>query len=241
MPSPYEEHQSESMPGLVDEHSQQQREGKVCHTNMPDATIGISSSKDAIGKAPLSDSLPSQASSIVCWWCCHAFDSRAFQLPLTKGMRDNKFSTVGTFCSPECAAAYNFECGSKYGSVTKQYALLHELVSANTDKPIQKIKLAPPRETLALFGGKYDIKTFRSFTSSNDLHVSMTVAPVNPTCVTTEEIVLEQAYPIKNDTAHIPIDVDRLEKASSELRLKRKQKQKEENTLESFMQLKIAD
>ena len=68
----------------------------------------------------------------------------------------------------------------------------------------------------------------------------MTIAPINPACVTTEEISLEQTYASKI-MSEVPIDVERLKKASTELRLKRKKKQKDENTLESFMQLKITD
>ena len=99
-----------------------------------------------------------------------------------------------------------------------------------------KIKLAPPRETLTIFGGPYSIQEFRALGTNYQVDVKITMPPVNPMNGVTEETCVEYATKKK----FIPLDQSRIQKATQELRLKRKQTKKKENTLEAFMQLKIS-
>jgi hypothetical protein len=93
--------------------------------------------------------------SIWCWWCCHAFQNKSFLLPLRK-KNDGIIESIGCFCSPECISAYIMETGSKYGNKWEQLELLH-----STLKSKEKIISAPPREQLAVFGGKLSCEEFR--------------------------------------------------------------------------------
>ena len=98
-----------------------------------------------------------------------------------------------------------------------------------------KIKMAPPRETLKMFGGPYAIEEFRELSNNYHIQVKITTPPINPTNGITEEMMVEHMCKKK----YVPLDTKRIEKASEELRLKREKKKGGDNTLESFMKLKI--
>ena len=113
--------------------------------------------------------------------------------------------------------------------------------------------LAPPRETLRQFGGPYTIETFRAKVKQR-CTVMISLPPVNAVQSKPEEIVLDMLYPppkkktSRQDAAlranssgsTITLNSSRVQKASDELRLRRTKKKNTENTLEQFMQLKIA-
>jgi hypothetical protein len=241
IPSPYEEHLSESTPCLI---SNNEADGCAEQTAAEHTEPSHEFKTNGGSGMPAGSAAGATHASVlagtVCWWCCHGFECQPVQLPIGKTTDKARFFTAGTFCSTACAAAYNFECGDKYGSAKAQYAMLHEMVSLDSQAPTTKIQLAPPRESLSIFGGKYDISSFRKLAENTNVQVNMTIVPINAACVAMEEISLEQAYASKI-ISEVPIDIERLKKANTELRLKRKKKQKDENTLESFMQLKISE
>lgn len=170
---------------------------------------------------------------IHCWWCCHSFDWEPFMLPIE--YKNGAFEVVGYFSSPECAAAYLFEQGSKYGDIYKQYSLLHLLYSKNINGEISKIKLALPRETLKIFGGPYTIDEYRRLCDNYYMDVKIIRHPFIPSNGIAEELMSEFSAKRK----FIPLDKDRVQKASEELKLKRSKKKNTENTLEKFINLKI--
>ena len=51
-----------------------------------------------------------KVSNIKCFWCCHNFDNIPCALPYS--YKDSVYYVYGNFCSPECAAAYNFDSGA---------------------------------------------------------------------------------------------------------------------------------
>jgi len=170
---------------------------------------------------------------IHCWWCCHKFDWEPFMLPVE--YKNGAFEVVGYFSSPECAAAYLFEQGAKYGDVYKQYSLLHLLYSKNINGEISKIKLALPRETLKIFGGPYTIDEYRRLCDNYYMDVKIIRHPFIPSNGIAEEAMSEFSTKRK----FIPLDKDRVQKATEELKLKRSKKKNTENTLEKFINLKI--
>lgn len=97
-----------------------------------------------------------QSTSIYCWWCCHPFKGCPCAIP--KEYTNNVFHTYGIFCSPECAAAHNFKEGV---NVWEQYSLLNLLYKRLYDDKNLKIKLAPDKKLLNIFGGSLNIKEFR--------------------------------------------------------------------------------
>lgn len=94
------------------------------------------------------------ADSIWCWWCCHPFQTKSLKCPVH--YRGNNFECVGNFCSPECTAAFILESGEKYGDKYEEMELLHSML-----KSTERIKPAPSRESLNVFGGDLSIEEFR--------------------------------------------------------------------------------
>ena len=97
-----------------------------------------------------------QSTSIYCWWCCHPFKGCPCAIP--KEYKNNVFHTYGIFCSPECAAAHNFSEGV---NIWEQYSLLNLLYKRLYNNKNLKIKLAPDKKLLNIFGGSLNIKEFR--------------------------------------------------------------------------------
>ena len=179
-----------------------------------------------------------------CWWCTCSFQWEPYAIPLSRNRETNTYDTTGTFCSPECCAAYIFGsnsrtscCRTRGGDPWKQYEMLHRMVTKIVTKVAVRIKLAPPKETLQKFGGPYTVEEYRRILNDYRLDVRITMPPVNPLNGVTEEIPVDY---VKQKKKFVPIDSSRVEKATNELRLKRKKKNQEENTLETFMQLRIS-
>jgi len=170
---------------------------------------------------------------ICCWWCCHSFNWEPFMLPVD--YKSGIFEVVGYFSSPECVAAFIFEQGSKYGDIYKQYSLLHLLYSKNVNGEISKIKLALPRETLKMFGGPYSIDKYRRLCDNYYMDVKIIRQPFIPSNGIAEESMSEYI----NKRKFIPLDKERVQKATEELKLKRLKKKGSENTLDKFMNLKV--
>ena len=179
-----------------------------------------------------------------CWWCTCSFQWEPYAIPLSRNRQTDTYDTTGTFCSPECCAAYIFGsnsrtscCRTRGGDPWKQYEMLHRMVTKIVTKVTVRIKLAPPKETLQKFGGPYTVAEYRRILNDYRLDVRITMPPVNPLNGVTEEIPVDY---VQQKKKFVPIDSSRVEKATNELRLKRKKKNQEENTLETFMQLRIS-
>jgi len=233
IPHPYESHSSDSIPFTLETDYENTESNN--NTRRP---CNIEKNITNISTSLCSVVTPRTYDDSCCWWCCHPYKTNTVALPINKTCDDNKYTTIGTFCSPECAAAYNFESGHRYGDIWKQYTMLHNVVFASSEKTY-RIKLAPPRESLSMFGGPYTILKYREFIKQPNIQIKMTVNPINPIFTITEESIPSNVYPSKNNNSDVPLDSKRIQKASTELRLKRMKRQTKENTLENFMQLKI--
>ena len=110
--------------------------------------------------------------SIYCYWCCQPFSCPPCGLP--KKYINNTFYLYGCFCSPECAAAYNF---NQYTSdeVWEYYSLLNLLYKDLYDT---KIKLAPPRNSLDVFGGHMNIQEFRKYNNNYNKTIKTVLQPI---------------------------------------------------------------
>jgi hypothetical protein len=169
-----------------------------------------------------------------CWWCCHEIlGGSDFRLPIRK--YNLKFQSTGRFCSPECLVAYNFESGHRYGDVHRQYMWINYIyIGRRVDGTTVPIQSAPPRETLKIFGGNYTIEEFRSRSLNYNVTINASLQPLVPINGFTDEIVVEY----KRSKAFVPLEKERVERATSELKLKRKKMKKGEKTLDDFMNLK---
>ena len=171
-----------------------------------------------------------------CMWCCHPFDNIPISIPYKK-IKD-KYYLFGNFCSFNCAASYIFSTNDDYTTKWERYSLLHllrkDLLGIDINK---KIVLAPPRETLKIFGGFFEIDEFRSKSEEN-ITYSLIKPPMISIIPQVEENILN--YNKTKDKLFIPLNKELIKSANESLKLKRKNKITK-NTLKDYMKLKIDD
>ena len=173
--------------------------------------------------------------NIACNWCCHKFKGPPCAIPskIIKGV----YHVYGCFCSFNCAAAHIFD--KKDINMWEHYSLLILLYKSIYNKSIYKIPIAPPRETLKIFGGFYSIEEYRENLYTNNKIYKIVQPPMISLVPKIEENKLD--YDFKNNNKHyIPLDGKMLDTAEESLRLKRsKPITNVKNTLQSYMNLKI--
>lgn len=169
-----------------------------------------------------------------CMWCCHPFDNIPISIPYKK-IKD-KYHLFGNFCSFNCAASYIFSTNDNYTTKWERYSLLHLLRKDLLGVDINiKIVLAPPRETLKIFGGFFEIDEFRKKASQN-ITYNLIKPPMISIIPQVEENILN--YNKTKDDLFIPLNKDLIKSAHDSLKLKRKNKITK-NTLKDYMKLKI--
>ena len=130
--------------------------------------------------------------NIDCLWCSHSFDSEPVGLPIKKF--NHILYMFGNFCSPECAAAYNFNMNDE--NIWDRYSLLNEIYS--TDKPIN---IANSKLLLTKFGGIYSINEYRIKNINNKYALNM--YPIISYIPKLEEITLNiNTKPIGNNVVN---------------------------------------
>jgi hypothetical protein len=100
----------------------------------------------------------------VCWHCCHPVEEggEAFRVPRLYDNVEHLYHVYGWFCTPSCAKAYIIE----HSTFDRGYQMnvflrmLREVYGIN-----ESITEAPPRLSLRMFGGPFDIKEFRQQTN----------------------------------------------------------------------------
>lgn len=171
------------------------------------------------------------SSSIYCWWCCHPFSGAPCSLPVE--YKNNTFHVLGIFCSPECAAAYNFDDHSAGCDLWERYSLLNFLYrKVYSDKHI-KIKLAPPRQTLKIFGGSLSIKEFRQHNTNYEYNYRIIMPPMTSVIPVQEISSLDKGFSSKNEKR----GSSGIDKVDNSLKLKRTKPINNSNTLDKCMLL----
>ena len=130
----------------------------------------------------------------------------------------------GSFCCPECAAAFNFN-ELNDDLIWERYSLLNYVYNKNNSK----YNIAPSRLILDIFGGPLSIEEFREIIDSNK-NINTVLPPLY--------IIKPQIEIIKNDDIYIPLNINRVNKYTKDLKLK-KNDTPIANTLKSCMNLKF--
>ncbi len=104
-----------------------------------------------------------------CWHCCHSFEGCGFRLPRMYDPNDNVYHVYGWLCSANCAKAYilehsTFDRGYQMNIFVR---MLREVYGVD-----DSVNESPPRTALKMFGGPFDIESFRS-----QKNVCFTVTP----------------------------------------------------------------
>lgn len=102
-------------------------------------------------------------SGVVCMWCCHVASDDHSPMPLAVGMRphcdSHQFTIRYYFCSLSCVLAYIFHERCLPVDVVSMNRYLAKVLLGI---PMSvKVRRAPPRSALILFGGKLTIDEFR--------------------------------------------------------------------------------
>lgn len=177
------------------------------------------------------------STSIYCWWCCHSFECAPCALPYR--YINNIFEVYGVFCSPECAAAYNFD-NYEGEDIWERYSLLNFLYRKIYNDKNVKIKLAAPRQVLKIFGGSLSIKDFRSHNSNYSRTFKIVVPPIISIIPQQEYNFLNSSFNSKLNKKYVALEKNKISTSEAELRLKRsKPFQVTKNTLEKCMGLEV--
>jgi hypothetical protein len=175
-----------------------------------------------------------ESTNTYCWWCCHPFTNTPCSLP--EYYKKEKFYVSGCFCSFNCTASYNFSKNDD--DMWERFSLLNLMYKKLYNHKFVKINLAPPRETLKIFGGYMSIEEFRDAALKNDKSFSVVKPPLISIIPKIEENILNN---IKNMKNNLPLTNENiLNKTQNSLKLKRNKPVTNPNsTLQSFMDLKI--
>lgn len=169
-----------------------------------------------------------------CWWCCHQFTWMPCSLP--EYYKKDKFYVSGCYCSFNCTASYNFSKNDD--DVWERYSLLNLMYKKLYNQKLTKINLAPPRETLKMFGGYLSIEEFRENSLKNDKTFVVIKPPLISIIPKIEENISNSGKNFKNNI--IQVNENILNKTQNNLKLKRNKPVTNPNsTLQSFMDLKV--
>jgi hypothetical protein len=175
-----------------------------------------------------------EKTNIHCWWCCHQFDNTPCSLP--QYYKKDKFHVKGIYCSFNCAASYNFN--NNDDDMFEKYSLLNLMYKKLYNRNFIKINLAPPRETLKIFGGYLSIEEFRENSLENNKLFNIICPPLISIIPKIEETVNHNKF--SGHTLLGNVNENILSKTQNSLKLKRnKPVTNPNNTLQLFMDLKI--
>lgn len=135
-----------------------------------------------------------KSTSIWCRWCVHPFSGPPVAIP--KWYVNKTFFVSGCYCSYSCAAKHLFsKADVNENDKWKYYHLLHLLRKKILGTPQNiRIKLAPPQDTLHVFGGHLSINDFRNTTKEGHTHHKI-YNILNPPLVSIIPTIEETTYP----------------------------------------------
>jgi len=131
-----------------------------------------------------------KSTSVWCRWCVHSFQGPPVSIP--KWYLNKTFFVTGCYCSYSCAASHLFSRNDvNETNKWKYYNLLHFLKKKILNlKETDRIQLAPPQETLQVFGGHLSIEKFRDITKETHKHYN-TYTIIEPPMVSISSIIEE--------------------------------------------------
>ena len=135
-----------------------------------------------------------------CYWCCHPIENRVYGMPYKYNTTTDTYILYGSFCSLQCANAYNFSvhCGSdKVWEINSLIQMLSKHYGHT-----HPVRPAPSRFLLKIFNGPMSIEEFRKSHLSNDKTHLLNLPPM--ISMTFNYEVLNTSY-LKNITDNMNI------------------------------------
>lgn len=158
------------------------------------------------------------STTTACHWCCHSFDDSPVGIP--DRYMDGKFYVRGIYCSFNCAASAIFDKNTI--DQWERYSLLNLLYqkTIGSDKLV-KISLAPPKESLKLFGGPLTIDEYRECLLKNDRTFKVVQPPMISLVPKLEENILD--FEMSGEQNFVPLNHQLIQQANKSIRAKRKE------------------
>ena len=119
------------------------------------------SPEEPAGKETSGEGQESRRDSLICWWCVHALPiDPPIHLPVKYDSKLDRFSSIGNFCSWQCAKAYAIDMGtSRTGEIQSFLAMMRRRSIGR----YESLWPAPKRQALKCFGGHMTIEEFRGY------------------------------------------------------------------------------
>jgi hypothetical protein len=113
---------------------------------------------------------------LCCYWCCHPIEQLIYGMPYNYDSINDTYLIYGSFCSLQCANAYNFSihCGSdKVWEINSWIQILGKRYGFTNP-----IRPAPSRFLLKMFNGNLSIEEFRKTHLTNDKTYLLNIPPM---------------------------------------------------------------
>ena len=111
-----------------------------------------------------------------CFWCCHSIDNVVYSMPYNYDTINDSYFVFGSFCSLQCANAYNFSVHGSSDKVWEINSWIQMLGKrygfTNTIRP------APSKYLLKMFGGNLTINEFREAHIKSDKTYVLNIPPM---------------------------------------------------------------
>lgn len=177
-----------------------------------------------------------ERTDVYCYWCCHGFNTRPLGMPVKH--KNGKFLLSRNYCSWNCMIAHLFQM--KEYDMYEKYQLINYMYSKIYDCPPVKIRPAPAREVLKVFGGILSIEEFRESALLLNKTYEVMYPPMTSMIPQIEECIMEISANKKKDKNFVPVDQNLLDRVQRTLKLKRdKPLVNSKHTLESYMDIKV--
>jgi hypothetical protein len=127
---------------------------KTTNYKSPTATPSMNSNKDS--KISINSKSHHDTN---CFWCCHQIIDIEYGMPIRYDVLHRNFTTFGSFCSLQCAAAYNYSINIGCDKAWEIHSWI-QLLGKNFGFK-GPIRPAPSRYLLKMFHGPLTIEEFR--------------------------------------------------------------------------------
>lgn len=112
-----------------------------------------------------------------CFWCIYPIELEVYGMPITYNNITNRYTFYGSFCSLQCANAYNFSVNSGSHKVWEINGMI-QMLGKNYNN-ILPIRPAPSRYILDIFnGGKIPIEEYRKLHLNKDKSHILNLPPM---------------------------------------------------------------
>lgn len=111
-----------------------------------------------------------------CFWCCHKIEYKIYGMPINYDSINDTYILYGSFCSLQCANAYNF---ATYNGCDKVWEINSMIQMLGKRYGISNfIRPAPSRYLLKMFNGYLTIDEFRKLHKNNETTHVLNLPPM---------------------------------------------------------------